>query len=120
MAAVLTLWSRPITIQYPDEEQYHLLVPVASPSQQQQQQDAAHLPASGGGMAVAIVRVSVQRRGVGALHLVVESAHSEPPYLLENRTPVTLQYRQVDTFTLSVLWCGLCVCRGGGACSTTR
>lgn len=45
--------------------------------------------------AVAILRLSVHRRGAGALHVVLESMQCDPPYLLENRTPVPLQYRQV-------------------------
>jgi hypothetical protein len=44
---------------------------------------------------VAILRLSVHRRGPGALHIVLESMHSEPPYVLENRTRFPLQYRQV-------------------------
>ncbi|KAL4858517.1 Vacuolar protein sorting-associated protein 13C [Chlorella vulgaris] len=76
--------------------------------------DAAHLTASaataaqGTGIAararatgsaaavpsVAILRLSMHRRGPGALHIVLESMHSEPPYVLENRTRFPLQYRQ--------------------------
>lgn len=66
--------------------------------------DAAHLaPGHGSGSgglagwppAVAILRLSVHRRGLGAMHVVLESMHSDPPYLLENRTGFPLQYRQV-------------------------
>ncbi|KAL4443584.1 hypothetical protein ABPG75_011321 [Micractinium tetrahymenae] len=65
--------------------------------------DAAHLaPGHGSGgsglagwpPAVAILRLSVHRRGLGAMHVVLESMHSDPPYLLENRTHFPLQYRQ--------------------------
>lgn len=49
----------------------------------------------GGAPAVAILRLSVHRRGQGTMHVVLESMHSDPPYLLENRTPFPLQYRQV-------------------------
>lgn len=93
------LWSRPIGLQGDDEQQFHLLVPLAGglPKSTVQDGDGAHLTARAGGAvggAVAIVRVSVLCRGLGGIHLVVESAHSDPPYLLENRTPVALQYRQ--------------------------
>eukprot|EP00887_Chlorella_sp_A99_P001951 scaffold18.g1951.t1 len=93
------LWSRPIGLQGDDEQQFHLLVPLAGglPKSTVQGGDGAHLTARAGGAvggAVAIVRVSVLCRGLGGIHLVVESAHSDPPYLLENRTPVALQYRQ--------------------------
>jgi hypothetical protein len=86
----------------------HVVVPVI-PSEEEETQkgeggsgDAAHLTAtkattarSGWPPAVAILRLSVHRRGLGAMHVVLESMHCDPPYLLENRTRFPLQYRQV-------------------------
>lgn len=48
-------------------------------------------------LTVAILRLSVHRRGPGAMHVVLESMQGDPPYLLENRMPIPLQYRQVRT-----------------------
>ena len=86
----------------------HVVVPVI-PSEDEEAQkgeggsgDAAHLTATkattargGWPPAVAILRLSVHRRGLGAMHVVLESMHCDPPYLLENRTRFPLQYRQV-------------------------
>lgn len=117
----LPLWSRPVAVREGVETQLHVVVPVIPPEEEQQggeSGDAAHLSASaaaaatrgmavarggaaaaaagaGWPTAVAILRLSVHLRGAGALHVVLESMHSEPPYLLENRTGFPLQYRQV-------------------------
>jgi hypothetical protein len=119
-ADALPLWSRPVTIKEGAEAQLHVLVPVIQPDEAEEQShgeggdaaaDAAHLTpsasaaaaaaargAAGGGLAaVAILRLSVHRRGPGAMHVVLESMHGEPPYLVENRTAVPMQYRQVHT-----------------------
>ena len=106
----LPLWSRPVTVRVGLETQMHVVVPVI-PSEEEEAQkggeggsgsDAAHLTATkaaparaGWPPAVAILRLSVHRRGLGALHVVLESMHCDPPYLLENRTRFPLQYRQV-------------------------
>lgn len=107
------LWSRPVTIRNGVETQLHVVVPVAPPEESETagQQggssgDAAHLTtaaaaaspagARGGACAgVAILRLSVHRRGPGGMHVVLESVQADPPYLLENRTPFPLRYRQV-------------------------
>ena len=105
----LPLWSRPVTIKPDAEGQLFVVVPVI-PAEEEGQGgdggdggtgDAAHLTASGGSAstagwppAVAILRLSVHRRGPGAVHVVLESMQSDPPYLLENRTLLPLQYRQ--------------------------
>lgn len=77
---------------------------IAAQSGSRSSGDAAHLaPGHGSGgsgaagwpPAVAILRLSVHRRGLGAMHVVLESMHSDPPYLLENRSQFPLQYRQV-------------------------
>lgn len=62
--------------------------------------DSAHLTALSAesvvsGTAVAVLRLRVTQRGVGGLHLVLETLQAEPPYLLQNRTPISLAYRQV-------------------------
>lgn len=104
----LPLWSRPLTVRVGQETQMHVVVPVI-PSEDEEAQkgeggsgDAAHLTATkattargGWPPAVAILRLSVHRRGLGAMHVVLESMHCDPPYLLENRTRFPLQYRQV-------------------------
>ncbi len=56
-----------------------------------------------GAPAVAVVRLRVAQRGVGGLHVVLESAHADPPYLLENRTPFSLSYCQVCSAVLVIL-----------------
>lgn len=124
-ADALPLWSRPVPIRSGAEAQLHVVVPVIPPEERQQGSeeqgeegtagsgDAAHLTAiatagaahgvaagrkptpSGWAPAVAILRLSVHRRGPGGVHVVLESMQSEPPYLLENRTAFPLQYRQV-------------------------
>lgn len=77
---------------------------ITAPAGSRGSGDSAHLaPGHGSGAsglagwppAVAILRLSVHRRGRGAMHVVLESMHSDPPYLLENRTSFPLQYRQV-------------------------
>ncbi|KAL4447306.1 hypothetical protein ABPG77_007339, partial [Micractinium sp. CCAP 211/92] len=76
---------------------------ITAPAGSRGSGDSAHLaPGHGSGAsglagwppAVAILRLSVHRRGRGAMHVVLESMHSDPPYLLENRTSFPLQYRQ--------------------------
>ena len=42
------------------------------------------------------------------MHLVLETLQSDPPYLLENRTPHALQYRQVGA-----VYCLLRRCKAG-------
>lgn len=106
----LPLWSRPLTVRVGLETQMHVVVPVIPSEEDEAQQggggggggDAAHLTATkaaparaGWPPAVAILRLSVHRRGLGAMHVVLESMNCEPPYLLENRTRFPLQYRQV-------------------------
>ncbi|GAB4822342.1 hypothetical protein N2152v2_009388 [Parachlorella kessleri] len=168
------LWSRPITLRYPQEQTLHLLVPISleeaasagaggatsgsSPTGRADtpqegglqggaegrpsaylspavfdataggsdggsgaasedagrrggghvKRDSAHLtvlaaepgaaPGRGGapGGAVAVLRVRVSLRGFGGLHVVLETLQSDPPYLLENRTPLPLNYRQAS------------------------
>jgi hypothetical protein len=106
-ADALPLWSRPLNIREDQEAQLFVVVPVVPPEEATEDKaggkaadggDAAHLTAHQGGAAftsVAILRLSVHRRAPGAMHIVLESMAAEPPYLLENRTPVPLQYRQV-------------------------
>ena len=123
------LWSRPVTIRNGVETQLHVVVPVAPPEESEiagQQGggsgDAAHLTtaaaaaspagARGGACAgVAILRLSVHRRGPGGMHVVLESVQADPPYLLENRTPFPLRYRQVGA---AVMHCGDWTVAAGG------
>ncbi|RMZ56118.1 hypothetical protein APUTEX25_004542, partial [Auxenochlorella protothecoides] len=75
-----TLWSRPLTLRYPAEETLHVLAPCAA--------------AGDGDARVALLRLSISRRAPGALLVVLESAGGDPPYSVENRSRVALQYRQ--------------------------
>ena len=123
----LPLWSRPVALQDGVEMQIHVVVPVTPPENQQQEQqqdaqgaagsDAAHLTAAGAPRrgtgwpsAVAILRLSVHRRGLGCLHVVLETMHSDPPFLLENRTALPLQYRQVSSWVCVLPVVGTRVC----------
>lgn len=45
-------------------------------------------------MAVVILRYTLELRPQGALHLVLESVSADAPFLLENRSPQALAYRQ--------------------------
>ncbi|KAL6781279.1 hypothetical protein ACKKBG_A10495 [Auxenochlorella protothecoides x Auxenochlorella symbiontica] len=74
------LWSRPLTLRYPAEETLHVLAPCAA--------------AGDGDARVALLRLSISRRAPGALLVVLESAGGDPPYSVENRSRVALQYRQ--------------------------
>lgn len=94
------------------ETQLHVVIPVPPPEEEPGSSgsgDAAHLTAGTAGAAalsagarggacagVAILRLSVHRRGPGGMHVVLESVQADPPYLLENRTPFPLRYRQVE------------------------
>ena len=118
------LWSRPVTIRNGVETQLHVVIPVPPPEEELGSSgsgDAAHLTAGtaaaaassagtrGGACAgVAILRLSVHRRGPGGMHVVLESVQADPPYLLENRTPFPLRYRQVGA-----VCCCLCIAAGG-------
>lgn len=103
-AALLPLWSRPISISQPDDDVMYVLIPVlgesntgttSKPSQEEEpssQETTTSLGVSG--VAMALLRLSVHQRGPGGMHIVLESVNGDPPYLLENRTPFSLQYRQ--------------------------
>jgi hypothetical protein len=96
-------WSRPFSILHDREDEECISIPVAaisgSPSAFSEGNLAAvsssGSPTGGGGAGVALLRLSVHSRGPGTLHVVLESVNSDPPYLLENRTPYPLHYRQV-------------------------
>lgn len=85
----LPLWSRPLHLQQDREEQHYVVIPVAADNASAQSQ---LLGAEG----VALLRLTMHTRGAGAMHIVLESVNSEPPFLLENRTPFPVQYRQAD------------------------
>jgi len=80
------LWSRPLCVPRDSEEQHYVVVPVM---------EEEGLRASGGGDGVALLRLAMHTRGPGMLHIVLETVNADPPFLLENRTPYPLQYRQV-------------------------
>ena len=50
-----------------------------------------------------VVRYSMELRGPGSMHFVLESVSADPPYLLENRSSQPLQYRQADVAGLPFL-----------------
>jgi hypothetical protein len=105
-AAAPPLWSRPLQISAASEDVFYVVFPVLSPDGGEEEEEergqeqkgletqrvvpASTLP----GSALALLRLSVQRRGSGGVHVVLESASPEAPYLLENRTPYPLSYRQ--------------------------
>jgi hypothetical protein len=76
-----------VVVSYPEEQQLHVAIPMA-PAQ------AAAGPEAG--QQVAILKISVQRRTQGGMHVILETAQSEPPYLLANGTDVPLHYRQAS------------------------
>ena len=116
-ADALPLWSRPVTVRNGMEAQLHVVVPVIVHEEPEQEGggeeggsgDIAHFTANaaaaargvaagrptGAPLAMAILRLSVHRRGLGAVHVVLESMQGDPPYQLENCTAFPLQYRQV-------------------------
>jgi hypothetical protein len=103
-------WSRPFSILHDREDEECIAIPVAaisgSPSAFAEGDLAVSRSGSpttagasgGGGAGVALLRLSVHSRGPGTLHVVLESVNSDPPFLLENRTPFPLHYRQVESY----------------------
>ncbi|KAL4527774.1 hypothetical protein Ndes2437A_g02912 [Nannochloris sp. 'desiccata'] len=95
-------WSRPFSILHDKEDEECISIPVAaiggSPSAFSEGNLAVSSsggsPGVGAGAGVALLRLSVHSRGPGTLHVVLESVNSDPPFLLENRTPYPLHYRQ--------------------------
>ena len=85
-AGVGFLWSRPISILQDREGEYSVVIPVSATSKE---------GSSFGEGGIALMRLTVHTRGPGMLHIVLESVNSDPPFLLENRTPFGLNYRQV-------------------------
>ena len=77
-------WSRPLPIVSGHEEEHYVAIPVATTG-----------AATAATTSLALLRLSVHSRGPGMLHVVLESVNSDPPFLLENRTPYPLHYRQV-------------------------
>lgn len=75
------IWSRPVTLSHLDGEEMHVLIPCSEDTDNQ-------------GLKSKILRIAVERRAVGVLHVILQSVHSEPPYVLENRTSTALVYRQ--------------------------
>jgi hypothetical protein len=96
------LWSRPFSIFHDREDEECISIPVSaicgSPCAFLEGYSAASTSGGAppvGGAGVALLRVSVHSRGPGTLHVVLESVSSDPPFVLENRTPYPLHYRQV-------------------------
>lgn len=88
------LWSRPVVINKLTEEEEYLMLPV-----EYHRENNGSSPTSPTGSeaqgAVAMMRMSVLSRGLSAgLHIVLSTVHSDPPYLVENRTSIPLMYRQ--------------------------
>jgi hypothetical protein len=100
------LWSRPVAIYKLTEEEEYLMLPVEYHHHHHHDNSgvSSSLPASPPASpstgseaqgAVAMMRMSVQRRGPGAgVHIVLSTVHSDPPYLIQNRTNIPLMYRQ--------------------------
>jgi hypothetical protein len=74
-------WSRPLEVEAGVEEQHHILLPDATSSSDENQAQPA------------VLRVSIQARGVGTIHVILESVGPLWPVLLENRTSIQLEYR---------------------------
>lgn len=80
------LWSRPISVLQDQAGEYSVFIPVSATTSK---------VTGSGEVGMALLRLTVHTRGPGMLHMVLESVNSEPPFLLENRTPFALHYRQV-------------------------
>lgn len=71
-------WSRPLEVEAGVEEQHHIL--LSSPYETLDSQPS-------------VLRVSIQARGVGTIHVILESVGPLWPVLVENRTSIQLEYK---------------------------
>ena len=97
----IPFWSRPIEASNMVDEEICIVAPVIADSGN----SSSGLSSEKLGLrGFALVRISVSARGPGMIHIVMESAAADPPFLLENRTMVHLHFRQVS-------YCSTCYSR---------
>ena len=86
-----SFWSRPLAISAYDDEERIVIAPLVPGHNAHRFMTSSRSDLSG----IALVRISVHARGPGVQHVVIESAAADPPFLIENRSPLSLAYRQV-------------------------